>query len=168
MTDPRKPTSDAPHGIGRKFTWLDMLLLSMQIALLCLFQFGDIGFDHPGKLRLDFGDFILICIIYGISLIAGLAYSVAKKHWISAVLQVCIPIAVFAFNIRPSPRYDAAQYQHLKGKSKSEVEKILGTRGAVTGFEGHPDGDREFAAYSGMTVIYSSKGRVMAVIPDND
>jgi hypothetical protein len=166
MTDSGTPTSDAQDANGRTFALLGLLFLSTHVGLLCLVAFADIGFDHPGKFGMDYDDFVLIIVLYGGVLIAGLAWSFSKRRWKSAVLQICIPVALVGYDFRPYPRYDAAQYQYLKGKSKSEVEGILGTRGAVTGFEHHPDGDREFAAYRGMTVKYSSKGRVMAVTPD--
>ncbi len=141
------------------------VLLCVQIALLALVQFGDIGFDHPGRLGLDFNDFVLICGVYGIVLIAGVACSIVTKRWKSAALQICIPLAMLAYNHRPYPQYDALQYQYLKGKSKEEVEAVLGTRGVVTGLVGHPDGDRETATYRGMTVKYSSEGRVTEIVP---
>jgi len=141
------------------------LLLSVQLALLSLLQFGDIGFDHPGKYGLDFNSLILICIVYAVALIVGLARSVFERIWLAAVLQICVPIALFGYNHRPLPNYDASSNQYLIGKSKTEVDQILGTRGVMTSLEGHPEGDREFASYKGMTVIYSPDNRVIAVVP---
>jgi hypothetical protein len=165
MTEPMESDNQTAEANGQRFRLAVPLLLCGQIACICLLQFGDIGFDHPGKFGLDFDDLVLICVVYGIVLIAGLACSVIKKHWLAVVAQVCIPIAVLAFSFRPEPQYDAAQYQNLKGKSKSEVETILGTRGKAAGFEGHPGGNREFVRYGGMTVTYSPDGKVIAVIP---
>ena len=91
MTDLRKSTSVAPVGTGRTFAWPGMLFLSAQFGLVCFLAIGDIGFDHPGKLGLDFDDFVLIAVLYGIVFIAGLAWSIAKKHWKSAVVQICTP-----------------------------------------------------------------------------
>jgi hypothetical protein len=168
MPEPQTSTSQPLEKHGNALRVAVPVLLCVQVGLLALVQFGDIGFDHPRRLGLDFNDFVLISSVYAIVLIVGLACSIVTKQWKTAVLQICIPLAALAYNHRPYPQYDALQYQHLKGKSKDEVEAILGTRGVVTGLEGHPDGDRATATYRGMTVKYSSKGRVTEVVPEGE
>jgi hypothetical protein len=167
MNEPRKSVSHVRNWANDRLLSLSMVAVIVESALLALLVFSDIGFDHPGRFGLDFNALIVIGTAYAVALLFGLARSIIEKNWATAVLQICVPIATMAFEFRPVPRYDAAAYQYLKGKSKSEVEVVLGTRGVVGGFEGHPDGDREFAHYKGMTIIYSPQGRVVEIVADS-
>lgn len=70
-----------------------------------------------------------------------------------------------AHNAPPRPQYRAQDYQHLIGKSKSDVKKILRSGMRAAGITHDKNGYIEFAQYNGMTVYYSVDGVVKKVIP---
>jgi hypothetical protein len=165
MREPHAPVSGFRWWILNTFLSASMILVVVQSALAAVYLFGDIGFDH-GRFGLDFDALIVIAVLYVLALLAGLACSLNEKNWLTALLQLGLIFSVYAYENRPYPRYEAAAYQHLKGMSRAEVEGMLGTRWLTTSLEGHPDGDREFLHYNGMTVIFSPQGRVMRVDSD--
>lgn len=148
---------------------MSIVLFAIQILLLAVLAFGDIGFDRPGRFGLSFGHGVAIAGLYLLMLLLGVACSIHEKRWGTSVPQILVPLviaAVLFLPVLPAPRYDAADYQHLVGKSRSDVESILSPRNAVTGIEWRDGQDCKFTSYQGMTVIYTPQGHVSAVVPN--
>jgi hypothetical protein len=69
-------------------------ILSIQLALICIIAFVPFGFDHPrGFLRLDFGDLLIVLILYGGMLLVGLVWAATRKQWKLLVLQLVALVA---------------------------------------------------------------------------
>jgi len=71
-----------------------------------------------------------------------------------------------AQNVPPAPQYRAQDYQHLLGKTKSDVKKILRSGMKSISSTYTENGDLEVAEYSGMAVHYGVDGIVIKVVPD--
>jgi len=139
------------------------LLIAVQAALLAIFAFGDIGFDHPGKFGLDFDHFMILMGLYLVALLAGILRSVVRKNWIVAFAQVLIPLSIVILMNRPDPYLRATDYQGLVGKTKAEVVEMIGN--GNSGFETtESNEEREFEMYKGLTVYYSPDGRVVKIV----
>ena len=139
------------------------VLLALQFLSLAVLMFGDIGFDHPGRFGLSFNHGLFFTISYIVALLSGLACAKIKKSWGVAVSQIVIPLLILAFLYRPVPQYRAQDYQYLVGKSKSDVQSVLSSRAAISGFQGGIDGDYAFTSYRGLTVFYGGDGTVEKV-----
>jgi len=143
------------------------IIIAIEILVLVVLVFGDIGFDHPGRYGLDIGDGIALTLLLCTVLVAGVAYALRQHHWVIALLQVLLPVVII-LGIELAPRLsrplDPADYQFLVGKSKAEVAEALdGRRPFPTGFVSDENGEREFASFKGMTVYYSMDGKVLSV-----
>jgi hypothetical protein len=145
----------------------------VQIAAAGVLVFGDIGFDFPGRYGLDFGHAILLVVLYLIALVVGVAICLFKKNKVGLGVQAGILVLIVGYHIfpRPDPMLDAAKYQHLIGKSKSEAQSVLGGyRMRVSGIKkdaGAAEG-LEFEGYNGLTIYYSVAGNVVKVESRNN
>ena len=136
-----------------------------QLLLLGVLIFGDIGFDHPGKYGLDYDDLINLLFFYMACLLAGVVYAAFRRQWKLLFIQLATPVLLwFVIFIAPGllPPLDPADYQHLVGKTRSEVRDAIGswrlrTSGAIGGY-----GVEE---YDGMSIYYtkSRDPRVVSV-----
>ena len=130
-----------------------------QLLLLGVLIFGDIGFDHPGKYGLDFEDFIALVVFYVACLLGGVIYAAFRRRWRMLFLQLGTPallwfLIVFAPRFRPP--LDAADYQHLVGKSRAEVQEAIGSgRLRASGLAYGEEGSSEFEHYDGMSIYYA-------------
>jgi hypothetical protein len=126
-----------------------------QLLLLGVLLFGDIGFDHPGKYGLDYDDLINLLFFYMACLLVGLVYAAFRRQWKLLFIQLATPVLLwFVIFIAPQllPPLDPADYQHLVGKTRSEVREAIGswrprTSGSI--------GDSEFDHYDGMSINYT-------------
>ena len=145
--------------------------LTIELLLIGVFAFGDIGFDHPGRFGLDFEHAIGLGLVFGCVLVAGLVSATAKKMWYAVVIQLALPICAF-FLIGGNGTYlwgrlDPAALQFLVGQTEADVIQAIGDRRPiVTGAVGDENGSREFKTYHGATIYYSSHGRVLSVEPE--
>lgn len=131
----------------------------VQLALLGVLIFGDIGFDHPGKYGLDFDNLVSLVAFYIASLLVGVVYAAYWRRWKLVSLQLATPVLLWFLLVivpRFRPPLDAADYQHLVGKSRAEVRQSLGSRQPqVSGFEFGEGGSSEFEHYDGMSIFYA-------------
>ncbi len=72
--------------------WVLSTLIVLQVVVLFIIVFGDIGFDHPGRYGLDFGDFVQLVWLYGAALTFGVvvATEFGKHWWILAQLLLLV------------------------------------------------------------------------------
>jgi len=145
---------------------MNILLFVMQISFLTILTFGDIGFDHPGRFGLSYNHGFMFSFFYIVTLISGIAFSIRKKSWRTAVPQVLLPLVFFAYSVRPAPHYRVQDYQHLTGKPKSYVKETLSSRMRISGMTHTENGDIEFDLYRGITVHYGVDGTVKKVAPN--
>ena len=151
------------------------ILFAVQCCLVAILCFGDIGFDHPGRFGLDFGDAIRLIAIYLCILVAGTIVAGVQRRWKWLTGQLLFPVLVYASAnalATYKPRYRASEFQHLVGMSKAEVHGILGRRskttsGAMSSRVAGKIVECEFESYNGMTVYYQRDGTVIAVEPPN-
>ena len=62
--------------------WVLFTLIALQVVVVSIIVFGDIGFDHPGRYGLDFGDFVQLVWLYGAALTFGVVVATKfQKHW---------------------------------------------------------------------------------------
>lgn len=145
------------------------VLLLLQAGLAVVLCFGDIGFDHPGRYGLDYGDGFWLLVFYAVTLLLGLVVAIKlKRYWWLGVQF--LPILFVTFDsVRPAPRFDASHYQYLVGKPKADLVRAIGSpRGAVTGFQGGRGlPDEEFISLRGMKVFISSNGTVLRIESNN-
>jgi hypothetical protein len=145
------------------------LLVAFQWLFLLVLAFGDIGFDHPGRFGLDFGHFLLIAGLYLVALVAGGVLAVRGKAWYALLGQILVPLSLFLYQSWPPPRFDAVEYQHLVGKTRTEVEETLNHARPLGAGRSKEDGEETaFEYYRGMKSVYSKDGRVVVVTPDPD
>lgn len=143
--------------------------VAFQAVFLTILVFGDIGFDHPGRFGLDFTGGVFVAFLYAVVFITGIVVAIRSRAWGSLLTQIVIPLAFLVHQSWPPPRFHAAQYQYLVGKTRPEVETILRHTQHVSGEATETDGrTTAFAAYRGMTVIYSKDGVVVAVEPGSE
>ena len=144
------------------------VILALQLILLAIFVFGDIGFDFPGAFGLDYDHFVILAGIYGVLFVVGFVRSIkrAETKWMLAQLAgpatilIYMAIAPLIYN-RP---LDAADYQHLVGKSKAEVRAALGRQESTSsGSGGDANGPYDFESFNGMEIHYSPDDRVLSV-----
>lgn len=140
-----------------------------QLLLLGVFIFGDIGFDHPGRYGLDYDDLVKLVVFYVACLLAGVLYAAFRRQWKIFFLQLATPLLLgLLMVVAPSfrPPLDAADYQHLIGKSHAEVREAIGSRRPRTsGFMSDENGEYEFENYDGMSIYYtpSRDARVVSI-----
>ena len=67
-------------------------IFSLQILYWIIVLLGDIGFDKPGKLGLDFGHFLFFSITYLIIFLYGIISSSYHKKWLEIISQTCLLI----------------------------------------------------------------------------
>lgn len=146
---------------------LNIFVYFVQLMVLAVLLFGDIGFDHPGRFGLSWGHGIAILALYIFTLLLGIPAALIDKSWKTALVEIATPLLVVVYFYWPAPHYHAQDYQYLIGKPKSEVEKILSSREVVHGYQGRPDGDHEFAHYKGMSLHYGVDGKVKQVLHDD-
>ncbi|MEO2036326.1 MAG: hypothetical protein ABGZ35_29990, partial [Planctomycetaceae bacterium] len=152
------------------FIWA-IVATVVAVVLLAVLLFGDIGFDRPGRFGMSYGHGILLSALYVIALISGLACSYVKRKWKATFPQLLMPLLLVAYTFwpgphYPAPHYDASEYQHLVGKTRTEVETQLSSRNAVYGMQADDTGETEFVLYNGMTVHYSMDGVVVKIESD--
>jgi hypothetical protein len=144
-----------------------VIFIAIECLVLAVFLFGDIGFDHPGRFGLDFDDAIMLAVLYCGVLLGGVIYTARNRRWWAIALQLVIPVVFYLYVSAPprvGPPLNPANYQHLVGKTKSEVEEALtGTRRITSGFLHDEKGEREFESYNGMRIFYSMDGHVLSV-----
>lgn len=142
-------------------------LIALQVLCCCVFLFGDIGFDRPGRYGLGFGALLLLGAVYLVALVAGLVAGGLKGRWLAVGGQLLPVVAAVLYLSLPSRTFEAAQYQDLVGKPRSEVDRRIGyPRGTVTGFTtvGRYQ-DVEFMQVRGMIIYISRAGVVEGVEP---
>ncbi len=144
------------------------VILALQLFIIAIFVFGDIGFDFPGAFGLDFDHFIILAGMYGVLFVVGFIRSIkrAETKWMLA--QLAAPAAILIYMASYPLLYhrplDAADYQHLVGKSKADVRAALGRQESTSsGLGGDASGPYEFESYNGMEIHYSPDGRVRSV-----
>lgn len=141
----------------------------VQVVAAAILVFGDIGFDFPGRYGLDIADALVLAALYVIALLVGVTICLVKRKRAALRVQAVIPVLFVAFHIlpRPDPKLDAARYQYLIGRSKSEAKSELsGYRTRVSGVK-RDVGDAEnveFEGYNGLTIYYSAAGTVVQVL----
>ena len=154
----------------RKLDWeLSHIFFVCQLLFLGLLAFGDIGFDHRGRLGFDFDHLVCFSCTYIMLLALGLICALSERSWKSALLQLAIPLLWYGYDAWPPPRYDAEKYQHWVGKPREEVEPRLSSRGTGSGREKISEEEElEFVVYRGMTIYYSAKHQSVSRIEPNE
>jgi len=148
---------------------MGIFFLVLQCLFLLVLLFGDIGFDLRGRYGLSFNHFILFCSLYGVALIAGLSCTIADKSWKMTGVQILIPVFILIAISLPPPEYNAADYQHLISKQRTEVERELGRRGeVVTGIVTFRGMSCEFVTYNGMQIYYSPEDDTVLAVEASD
>ncbi len=74
------------------------LALLFQWSLYGIVEFGDIGFDHPGRYGLDFGHFLLIVAIWALLSVGGIVIGIATRRFAFAgvvLLNGLLQAAIF-------------------------------------------------------------------------
>ncbi|BBO35368.1 hypothetical protein [Lacipirellula parvula] len=127
----------------------------VQLLLLGVLLFGDIGFDHPGKYGLDYDDLLKLLFFYVACLFVGVLYAAFRRQWKLLLAQLATPVSLwFVIFVVPElmPPLDPADYQHLVGKTRSEARETFGFwRSRISG----SSGDSEFDHYDGMSILYN-------------
>jgi hypothetical protein len=132
------------------------LFIVLQCVVIVVLQFGDIGFDKPGRFGLDYDDAIKLLVLYGALLVAGLCWAAVTRRWRLLALQLALPLLVVMSNRAiynwQRREVDPANYQHLVGMSKTEAHDALwGHRHVTSGSTGEYDIEH----YNGMVIRYS-------------
>lgn len=139
----------------------------VQLVLLLVMVFGDFGFDRPGRFGLDFEDLVLVWAVYFLAAMVGLVTSwKGSRAWLF-LLQLAFPCFVYCGVALATlkPHFEASEYQHLVGKTHSEVEQELGKQSHLTsGFQGNEGVQRGFKSYRGMMLYFSVEGHQLGVV----
>ena len=56
-------------------------LTGCQLLIVAIFALGDIGFDHPGRYGLDFGDALILMVLQVVLFLAAGVIIVKKRFW---------------------------------------------------------------------------------------
>lgn len=154
-------------------------VIAVQLASLCLLIFGGlfgaVGFDHPGRYRLDVDKMFGIGFIYFSTLAAGFRISMSDKRHGLLILQIAaVPIvfvaAMVTSGLRTPPVLsshgvpdDIRDLQYLIGKSSDDVRDALQHLGVgVSGFGGSTEW-HSFERYGLYEVHYSNEGIVVSI-----
>jgi hypothetical protein len=144
------------------------VILALQLLIIAIFVLGDIGFDFPGAFGLDYDHFIILAGIYLLLFVVGFIRSIkrAETKWMLA--QIAGPFAILiymaSFPLLYHRPLDAAEYQHLVGKSRADVRAALGRQESTgSGSGGDAGGPYDFESYNGMEIHYSPDGRVRSI-----
>ena len=89
--------SQRDRGMNRKRRRIDPTNLAvtiggtaLQILLVLVIVFGDIGFDHPGRHGLDFDDLIGILTVFGFIVLVKSVYYAYRRLWQFLLVEACI------------------------------------------------------------------------------
>jgi hypothetical protein len=88
----------------RRSSYFIAIAILVQCALLVVLNFGDIGFDKPGRYGLDFEHFLVILALYVFALLAGIVVSAMRKLWGVIALQLVPTVFFLATNVFPAIR----------------------------------------------------------------
>lgn len=80
---------------------LAMGLAIVQLVALSVLQFGDIGFDKPGRYGLAFEHGLGLVVIYLVALAFGVYFAYSRRDLYAAIVQAlllvgCIPLAYYS------------------------------------------------------------------------
>lgn len=149
-----------PLDDSAKFSALHVIVMLIQGVLLAIATFGDFGFYFPGSWG-DWHHWVFAVLAYVLSFVIGVALAVACGCRRFALMECALPLALWGgitlYDAIPEPIHRAADYQHLLGKTESEVEAILRRRWRQTvlsGNEGDANGQRDFLSVRGMRVYF--------------
>jgi hypothetical protein len=132
-------------------------LIAVQIAMLLVLNVFDYAYIFPSQSGLTMGHAYLFLGVYVVALTWGLIHAFRRSHWVIGTAQIMAPILLCLWLMRPPQNYDSAKYQFLVGKTRAEVDAILGWK-SKNGFG--RDSTRVYDHYYGMQIYY-------AVDPDN-
>jgi hypothetical protein len=132
------------------------VFIVFQCAVIAVLEFGDIGFDKPGRFGLDYDDAIKLLALYGTLLVAGLCWAAVSRRWRLLAVQLAIPLlvvmtnrAIYNWQMR---EVDPANYQHLVGMSKTEAHDALWSHKPLTSGS---TGGYDVEHYNGMVIRYT-------------
>jgi hypothetical protein len=86
--------------------------------------------------------------------------------WCTAMptIAVCLILVVgFVLEMRPKPKYDPKNYQHLLGQTLRDAEAELGKRGSVSGSGSGGGVSYRFLSYRGMEITATREGIITEV-----
>ena len=152
MMQPMNPESPPVKSRSSRTSTVIVLyyFIIVQIVMLVVMSIFDYTYIFPSRSGLDLGHYFLFLFIYVIALIGGFAFALRRRQWTIALAQVAMPFLLFTWLTWPRS-YDPAKYQTLVGKTKAEVDEIIG-RGAGTGFGCDEEGT--YTHYNGMKIRY--------------
>jgi predicted nucleic acid-binding Zn ribbon protein len=151
------------------------VLIILQIAMWTVLSIFDYAYIFPSRSGLTLGHWLLFALIYFVAMFGGLSFALRRRCWRTASVQVVMPVLFLTWQTWPTPprHYDAANYQTLIGKTRAEVDEMLGWD-APDGFGNDENGF--YMRYNGMRVRYgivrgtegdpAKDGRVKAVETD--
>jgi len=151
-------------------------LAALQVLLVLVLVFGDIGFDKPGRFGLAFGSLLLCGGALVAASLVGLVWSARRRALGAALAHLLLPFVVLgglyareAWRDRSSfVVLEAAELQHLVGKSLAEVESELGDLPGITqATYVEAGGERVELQCPGVTVRFSTAGVATEVV-END
>lgn len=148
----------------------------MQVSLVLVIVFGDIGFDKPGRFGLAFGTLLVCGGALVVASLVGLVWSARKRAWGAALMHLLLPFVAFGgllvwedWRYRASVvDFDASTHQHLVGKSLEEVSVELGDPPGITvATFVEAGGERVELRCPGMTVRFSTEGIATEVVAND-
>lgn len=77
---------------------LSVVVFAIQLVLLAVYNFGDIGFDHPGRFGMSWWHGIAILFLYFLALLVGIPVALVEKKRRLAIAQAVIPMVLVAWN----------------------------------------------------------------------
>ena len=80
--------------LARAFRWASCL----QILIVLILLFGDIGFDVPGRFGLDFGHLLLLLLGDFILIVWAVSIAIRARSWLYAGVQMLL-LAVAALGV---------------------------------------------------------------------
>ena len=76
---------------------LPMGLAILQVIVIGVFRFGDVGFDKPGRYGLAFEHAIALAVIYLVSLAFGAYLAYTRRDLYAGILQLCLLLGYLPF-----------------------------------------------------------------------
>ena len=86
--------------------------------------------------------------------------------WLIAMPTIAFSVLLvigFALKLRPIPKYDAKNYQHLIGQNLRDAETELDTRGSITGFQSGGGVSQRILSLRGMKLFATPDGTITDV-----
>jgi len=132
------------------------VLIAIESAFLIAMCTLDFGGMFPSRSGLSLDHFAILFSLNLVAIITGSAIAIQCRLWRLLAVQMLLPVVAIALgcvlgNISEK-RYDPGTFQSLVGKTRLEVDTILGP-GAETGYQA--SGNGFFITYRGMKIRYN-------------